>query len=61
MFEKQKKSGCPIVGIIVEPIQSEGGDNHGSAEFFQKLQDAAKEVSYYTIIITLLYILLIIH
>ncbi|KAK6204856.1 4-aminobutyrate aminotransferase [Scheffersomyces amazonensis] len=29
----------PIAGLLVEPIQSEGGDNHGSAEFFQGLRD----------------------
>jgi 4-aminobutyrate aminotransferase/(S)-3-amino-2-methylpropionate transaminase len=28
---------CPVVGIIVEPIQSEGGDSHASLAFFQKL------------------------
>lgn len=30
---------CPIAGLLVEPIQSEGGDNHASAEFFQGLRD----------------------
>ncbi|GME75206.1 unnamed protein product [Ambrosiozyma monospora] len=30
---------CPIAGVIIEPIQSEGGDNHASAEFFQGLRD----------------------
>lgn len=30
---------CPIAGVIVEPVQSEGGDNHASAEFFQGLRD----------------------
>ena len=29
----------PIAGVLVEPIQSEGGDNHASAEFFQGLRD----------------------
>lgn len=29
---------CPVAGIIVEPIQSEGGDNHASPQFFQALQ-----------------------
>lgn len=33
---------CPVAGIIVEPIQSEGGDNHASAAFFQKLQEITK-------------------
>lgn len=30
---------CPIAAVLVEPIQSEGGDNHASAEFFQGLRD----------------------
>lgn len=29
----------PIAAVLVEPIQSEGGDNHGSAAFFQGLRD----------------------
>lgn len=29
----------PIAAVLVEPIQSEGGDNHASAEFFQGLRD----------------------
>ncbi|KAJ5472385.1 Pyridoxal phosphate-dependent transferasemajor regionsubdomain 2 [Penicillium desertorum] len=33
---------CPVAGIIVEPIQSEGGDNHASPAFFQKLQAITK-------------------
>ena len=34
----QKKIGNPCAGMIVEPIQSEGGDYHGSKEWFQGLQ-----------------------
>lgn len=30
---------CPVAGLIVEPIQSEGGDNHASPSFFQGLRD----------------------
>lgn len=33
-----KKRGKDVAGIIVEPIQSEGGDNEASNKFFQKLQ-----------------------
>lgn len=29
----------PVAALIIEPIQSEGGDNHASAEFFQGLRD----------------------
>lgn len=32
----------PVAGLIVEPIQSEGGDNHASPEFFRSLQDLCK-------------------
>ncbi|CEP16195.1 hypothetical protein [Parasitella parasitica] len=28
----------PVAGLVVEPIQSEGGDNHASPEFFRGLQ-----------------------
>ncbi|KAI9167764.1 aminotransferase class-III [Paramyrothecium foliicola] len=34
---------CPVAGLIVEPIQSEGGDNHASAAFFQGLRDITKK------------------
>lgn len=34
----------PVVGIIVEPIQGEGGDRHASPDFFQNLQAIAKKV-----------------
>ncbi|KAF9155193.1 hypothetical protein DFQ26_009818 [Actinomortierella ambigua] len=34
-----KKSKVPIVAMIVEPIQSEGGDNHASPKFFRSLRD----------------------
>lgn len=42
LFEKYEKKGIPVAGIVVEPIQSEGGDHEGSPEFFQGLQDIAK-------------------
>jgi len=32
-----------IAGIIIEPIQSEGGDNHFRAEFFKVLRDICDE------------------
>ena len=28
----------PVAGVIVEPIQSEGGDNHASPNFFKGLR-----------------------
>ncbi|CAG8372963.1 unnamed protein product [Penicillium salamii] len=33
----------PVSAIIVEPIQSEGGDNHAPPSFFQGLQDITKK------------------
>lgn len=30
---------CPVAGAIIEPIQSEGGDNHASPAFFQGLRE----------------------
>ncbi|KAG0030545.1 hypothetical protein BGZ81_002500 [Podila clonocystis] len=41
--EKMKKSKTPIAALIVEPIQSEGGDNHASPAFFQGLRDLTKK------------------
>ncbi|OJD14244.1 4-aminobutyrate aminotransferase [Emergomyces pasteurianus Ep9510] len=32
----------PVAAIIVEPIQSEGGDNHASPAFFQGLREVTK-------------------
>lgn len=29
----------PVAAVVVEPVQSEGGDNHASAMFFQGLRD----------------------
>lgn len=39
---KYNKKENYVAGIIVEPIQSEGGDNEASPEFFQQLQRIAK-------------------
>ncbi|KAE8362548.1 4-aminobutyrate aminotransferase [Aspergillus caelatus] len=41
---------CPVAGIIVEPIQSEGGDNHASPKFFQGLQAITKARGTYLIV-----------
>ncbi|XP_074052449.1 4-aminobutyrate aminotransferase, mitochondrial isoform X2 [Macrotis lagotis] len=39
-YRKKKKT---VAGIVVEPIQSEGGDNHASDDFFKKLRDIARK------------------
>ena len=33
----------PVAALIVEPVQSEGGDNHASPAFFQGLRDITKK------------------
>jgi 4-aminobutyrate aminotransferase/(S)-3-amino-2-methylpropionate transaminase len=35
--------GCPAAGVIAEPVQAEGGDFHGSARWFQGLQDLCRK------------------
>lgn len=42
LIDQWGKKGIPVAGIIVEPIQAEGGDNHGSPEYFQRLQKLSK-------------------
>lgn len=43
IIKDNKAAGKPVAGVIVEPIQAEGGDNHASAYFFQQLQKVCKE------------------
>ncbi|XP_066588774.1 4-aminobutyrate aminotransferase, mitochondrial [Prorops nasuta] len=44
LFEKSRKEKkVPVAGVIIEPIQAEGGDNHASPEFFQQLQRIIKK------------------
>uniref|UniRef100_A0A1B0BZA6 (S)-3-amino-2-methylpropionate transaminase n=1 Tax=Glossina palpalis gambiensis TaxID=67801 RepID=A0A1B0BZA6_9MUSC len=43
LIEAYSKKDRPVAGIVVEPIQSEGGDNHASPEFFQQLQYITKK------------------
>ena len=38
-----KEWHIPPAAIIIEPIASEGGDNHASAHFFQRLRDITKK------------------
>ncbi|KAI9766793.1 MAG: 4-aminobutyrate transaminase [Geoglossum simile] len=38
-----KEWPLPPAAIIVEPIQSEGGDNHASPKFFQRLREITKK------------------
>jgi len=43
IIANSEKAGCPITGVIVEPIQAEGGDHHGSNKWFQGLQAICKK------------------
>jgi len=46
LFERYKnEKETPVAGVIIEPIQAEGGDNHASSEFFQELQRVTRKVS----------------
>lgn len=36
---------APVAAAIIEPIQSEGGDNHASNDFFHKLQALLKKLN----------------
>jgi 4-aminobutyrate aminotransferase/(S)-3-amino-2-methylpropionate transaminase len=38
LIEEYNKKGTPVAGLIIEPIQGEGGDNEGSVEFFKGLR-----------------------
>jgi len=44
IHEAAEKNRNDIAGIIIEPIQGEGGDNHFRPEFFLKLRKAADEI-----------------
>ncbi|XP_075217885.1 4-aminobutyrate aminotransferase, mitochondrial-like [Lycorma delicatula] len=45
LIETFKKNDRPVAGIIIEPIQTVGGDNYASIYFFQKLQEITKQNS----------------
>ncbi|KAG7265591.1 hypothetical protein CRUP_031263, partial [Coryphaenoides rupestris] len=40
---KWRHKGRPVAGIVIEPIQAEGGDNHASADFFKNLRNIARK------------------
>lgn len=45
LIVKWRQKGKPVAGIVTEPIQAEGGDNHASPDFFQRLRNIARKVS----------------
>lgn len=44
LIVKWRQKGKPVAGIVIEPIQAEGGDNHASPDFFSKLRNIARKV-----------------
>ncbi|CAB1350282.1 unnamed protein product, partial [Coregonus sp. 'balchen'] len=38
-----EEKGRPVAGIVIEPIQAEGGDNHATPDFFKKLRNIARK------------------
>ncbi|KAF7698454.1 hypothetical protein HF521_004964 [Silurus meridionalis] len=43
LIVKWRQKGKPVAGIVIEPIQAEGGDNHASPDFFVKLRNIARK------------------
>lgn len=44
------KSKSPVAAVVVEPVQSEGGDNHASGHFFRRLREVTKAKGVYMIV-----------
>lgn len=44
LIVKWRQKGRPVAGIVIEPIQAEGGDNHASPDFFSNLRNIARKV-----------------
>ncbi|CAG0919111.1 unnamed protein product, partial [Notodromas monacha] len=45
LIEQRVNTGTDVVGVVVEPIQSEGGDHHPSPDFLRKLQAITKKAA----------------
>ncbi|XP_005811779.1 4-aminobutyrate aminotransferase, mitochondrial isoform X1 [Xiphophorus maculatus] len=43
LIVKWRQKGKPVAGIVIEPIQSEGGDNHASPDFFRNLRNISRK------------------
>jgi glutamate-1-semialdehyde aminotransferase len=50
-----------VVGLIVEPIQAEGGDNHASPHFFRQLRAITKQYGVAFIVDEVAILLLLSH
>lgn len=49
-IEASNAAGRPVAGVIVEPIQGEGGDNQASPEFFRGVQQICHDTGAYFIV-----------
>jgi len=49
-MEEYNARGTPVAGVIVEPIQAEGGDNFASPEFFRSVQQVCDEFKAYLVV-----------
>ncbi|KAI0237730.1 4-aminobutyrate aminotransferase, mitochondrial, partial [Lamellibrachia satsuma] len=49
-IEEYSARGTPVAGVVVEPIQGEGGDNHASPDFFRQLQQVCKDYGVYLVL-----------
>lgn len=54
IIEDQEEAGKIVAGIVVEPVQGEGGDNWASPSFFRQLQYICKKVSIFVVLFDLL-------
>ncbi|CAG0924182.1 unnamed protein product, partial [Notodromas monacha] len=43
LIEQRENTGKDVAGVVIEPIQCEGGDHHPSTNFMQKLQAITKK------------------
>ena len=46
LIVKWRQKGKPVAGIVIEPIQAEGGDNHASFDFYKKLWNITRKVHF---------------
>lgn len=49
-LDEQARAGRPVAAVVTEPIQCEGGDNHASPHFFQRVREVTKRRGVYLII-----------
>ena len=43
IIHERRDAGRPVAGMIIEPVQAEGGDRSASDEFYRQLRNLALE------------------